>query len=385
MKMKEIFVSLKDPNKKIYLYTVILIGVIIFMLLVFFIIKIIIGPKMTYVQIEKVMVQSTKKYAESSNMLLKNDNFNKTIKMSTLIEKKYMKEFKKYNRKAELCTGKVMITYNGDKFLYTPELDCGKDYKTKYLQDEIKKSKLTDDKEGLYPVNDYYVYKGEYPNNYIKFADEMWRIIKVEADGTIKIIQTNNEFENIYFDNRYNATCPEDEYDCAGFNNFDTSRLKRRMMKIFNEGVKDYNYSFKLSDFDKTIINHQNICMGGVSSKIQITDGYPECDLKSEKKYPFDFVKVNEYIMPSLDSNCKSIQNLQCTNYNYMTKSTGYWTTATSTKYSYRVFYISDLPKLVSVSDEMGIKFVMNLSKNTLYESGDGTFDNPYVIKDVIS
>lgn len=385
MKIKEILQSLKDPDKKLYLYTVILVAVIIFLILIFFIIKIIIGPRMTYKEIEQVMVKSARNYAESTKMLLKNDNFNKTIKTSTLIEKEYMKEFKKYNRSAELCTGTITITYNGAKFLYTPELNCGKDYKTKYLQDVIKKSKLTDNHEGLYPVDDYYIYKGEKPNNYIQFANHLWRIVKIESDGTIKIIQTDNEFEEMNFDNRYNSTCPNDEYDCAGFNNFETSRLKDRMMKIFNEGYKTYEYKFSLSDFEKTIINHQNICIGGVSSNIQLTDGYPECNLKTEKKYPFDFIKVNEFIMPSLDSDCKSIKNRQCTNYNYMTKKTGYWTATTSDQDTYQVYYMSLLPGKAMASDLNDFLFVMNLSKNTLYSKGDGTEDNPYVIKDVIS
>lgn len=383
MNFKEIIRSLKDPDKKLYFYTVVLVGIIILIILITLIVKLIIGKRMTYEQIESVMVQSTKKYAESTNMLLENDSFNKVIKTSTLIQKEYMKEFKKYNRKAELCTGTVTITYNGDKFLYTPYLDCGKDYKTKYLNDIIKNSKLTDNKEGIYPVGDYYIYKGENPNNYIKFADELWRIVKVENDGTIKIMQVNSNFDRTVFDDRYNSSCPERKYNCAGFNNFETSRLKDYMLEIFEIGYENYKYEFELSNFEKKIINHQQLCIGGVSEDLKLTAGYPECSLKTEKKYPFDFIKLNEYIMPSLDSGCKGINDPECTNYNYMIDNASYWTITPTDQNTYQVFYINLLPDTSYVSSEKRFCFVMNLNKNTLYKSGKGTEESPYIIKNV--
>ena len=49
----------------------------------------------------------------------------------------------------------------------------------------------TNEESGLY--KDIYeenrcVYRGSNPNNYIEFNDELWRIIAVEADNTLKII-----------------------------------------------------------------------------------------------------------------------------------------------------------------------------------------------------
>ena len=49
---------------------------------------------------------------------------------------------------------------------------------------------LTTKGDGLY-IDEYeegrYVYKGVNPNNYLKFNDELWRIVSLENDGTIKI------------------------------------------------------------------------------------------------------------------------------------------------------------------------------------------------------
>ena len=37
-----------------------------------------------------------------------------------------------------------------------------------------------------------YIYRGVNPDNYIKFNDELWRIISVEADGSIKIMRSQS-------------------------------------------------------------------------------------------------------------------------------------------------------------------------------------------------
>lgn len=44
-----------------------------------------------------------------------------------------------------------------------------------------------------------YIYRGINPNNYIEFNNELWRIISVEKDETIKIIKTTN-IDNQVFD-----------------------------------------------------------------------------------------------------------------------------------------------------------------------------------------
>ncbi len=62
-----------------------------------------------------------------------------------------------------------------------------------YASDTLK-GKVVTSGDGLY-VDKYndgrYVYKGGNPNNFIKFNDELWRIISVEKDGTLKIIRVN--------------------------------------------------------------------------------------------------------------------------------------------------------------------------------------------------
>ena len=65
--------------------------------------------------------------------------------------------------------------------------------KRKTASEQLKEN-VVESGDGLYK-NPYeeekYIYKGTDPNNHIIFNNEDWRIISVEADGTIKITNTN--------------------------------------------------------------------------------------------------------------------------------------------------------------------------------------------------
>lgn len=382
MKIKDIFNYLKDPNKKIYLYTSIGVVILFIIILIILLLSLFGHKKMTYSQVETVMVDSAKNYVESKGLLKRDDSFEQTINIETLIEKEYMKKLIKYNKNYETCTGEVIITYNGKDFLYTPSFDCGKNYKTVLLNDTIKQSKVNDNQDGIYQVDNYYVYKGENPDNYINFMGDLWRIVKINPDGSIKIIQTKS-YGRYMFDDRYNSSCPSRNSDCKGISNFEKSRLKDYMMDLYTNGIVYDNKTIEFSDFEKSIINYQNICIGSVSENIKITDGYPECNTMTTNKYPFDFMKLNETIMPSLDNGCTSINDMQCTNYNYLNTISSYWTATTTNKNNYQVYSVSEIPNLSSAYYEKPIRFVINLSKNALYQSGNGTQDKPYTIRQI--
>ena len=65
-----------------------------------------------------------------------------------------------------------------------------------------------------------FIYRGQNPNNYITFNDELWRIIAKEADGTYKIIR-NEALPNRAFDEanhrstENNSYCQNPEYGCG--------------------------------------------------------------------------------------------------------------------------------------------------------------------------
>ena len=306
MNIKNVIDYLKQPEKKIYLYTAILTIFLVVIIIIVLLFNILFGGNKSYDEMELILVDSAKQYYNKKDNFKKNVGFESKVKSKELINNDNMKEFKKYSKDFENCEGEVQVTYNGEDFLYTPILNCVKQYKTKTLQDEMKKTKFQDNGSGLYQVDDYYLYKGETPNNYVKFANELWRVLRIENDGTIRMIQVSSTEDEFVFDDRYNASCnDDDDYDCSGFNDFEKSRLKEKMMKYYND-----NKNF--DKFNKNLIVYKNICVKGVSENITLNDGMAECELLTTNKYPLDFVRLNEVILPSLDYNCQRINDKSC-------------------------------------------------------------------------
>lgn len=71
--------------------------------------------------------------------------------------------------------------------IYNPKMEGG-------ASAELISTTLTQNTEivsegaGLYRENGLYVFKGEEANNYIKYANMLWRIIRTNADGSVEII-----------------------------------------------------------------------------------------------------------------------------------------------------------------------------------------------------
>ena len=77
-----------------------------------------------------------------------------------------------------------------------------------------QKVELVESGDGLY--EDEYesgrlIYRGQNPNNYIEFNDELWRVIAKEADGTYKIIR-NDVLSNRAFDERNHRSTANNTY-----------------------------------------------------------------------------------------------------------------------------------------------------------------------------
>lgn len=69
---------------------------------------------------------------------------------------------------------------------------------------EQLKENIVTSGDGLYKdtlEENRYVYKGENPNNYLSFNNELWRIMAIENDATIKIMRSEGMFD-IPFDSR---------------------------------------------------------------------------------------------------------------------------------------------------------------------------------------
>ena len=217
--------------------------------------------------------------------------------------------------------------------IYNPKAEDGE--KANFLSSNIGgKSEIVYEGTGLYKVNGNYIYKGNVTNNYIKYNNLLWRIIKINSDDTMDIILDesinllNWDNKNVSFDksNVYNYLNKE------FVNNLNKDMLVKG--SICNDSVNELN----------------NItCNSNVNNYVKLMD---------ISNFLNSFVSQESYITSADEimwlSNYGS-DFIWHTNGNSVSKSTG------------DNFY--------------SIRPVVTLKGTSITYGGDGTIDNPYIIE----
>ena len=345
-------------------------GVIVVFVLVIivFIIGTLNNKKLSYKKLEsKIGTAAQSYYEKHPEKLPQLEGTEVSIAATTLVEEGYLKELSKYNE--DSCSGETYVEKNNDEYVYRTYLTCD-NYSTTTLKDYIKDTiGVVTKGDGLYEYNSELIYRGENVNNYIEFAGNTWRILRINADGTIRLI-LDKSYDSFEWDDRYNP-----QYDAyVGFNDFEVSRVK--------EYLEDFgNDSEYINQESKKWIVAKNICLDKKDSINFSNISNLGCTIYSEDKYQFSLIQLEEYFIASLDSNCNSINSSSCTNYNYL--ATGkYWTITPSNGDTSSVYTTGTSTKTYKADKTSNLRVVTNLSKHVLYENGDGTKSNPYRIQE---
>lgn len=359
-------------DKKLIKYLIIAVSAVVGIFVIIFIVSLFKGNRLSFSELESELKNSAISYFESNGDLLPKVEGDKVrVNNLTLTESGNMKSIDKITKKGYTCVGEVEVQKNGAYYLYTPYLDCGKDYKTIKLVDKIKENNpiVTSD-DGLYQIGENLVFRGEIVNNYVQFSGKLWRIIRINSDGTLRLIQDNIDYTAVW-DDRYNVN----REDSTGYNDFLISRLKDGLEKIYND-------ESLFNDSAKSKIVLKDICIGKRYVDETDNSGNVECSNVVPNK-PIGLMQVNEYMVASLDSTCVHSYDHQCANYNYLssyTKTTWTLTADASNTHKAYKFYGNSFD-VSTASSETGIRLVIYLSDNLPYVSGTGTVDNPYIVK----
>ena len=311
-------------------------------------------------------------YSEHSKKLPKTTGGTVEISAKNLSNLGYMKDIGKYIKKGT-CSGKVVVENNDDTFVYTPYLDCGESYKTMELFREITKSAhLVTEGPGLYAQDNQYVFRGEVTTNYISLNNRLYRIVKVDANNEIELIsQEEKEQTSVSWDNRYNS----DIKSSYGINDFNISRLKNSLDRIYEQDGKRAFFT----DKEREYIVYHNYCIDKTGPKDPISS---DC-LQSSVKMKVGLLTASEYMNASLDDECTYVTSRSCQNYNYLVKSNvDWWLITASGLSSYEAFSVSGGTIGVSKCFMMKkLRPVIYLNSKTMYKSGTGTKDDPYLVK----
>ena len=231
-------------------------------------------------------------------------------------------------------TGKIVIDKNGNITGINLGLNgykcsgtlstfttCLKDNEEYAANQLIKKTTTTGD--GLYKndlIDGQYFFRGENPNNFIKFNNELWRIISVEEDSTLKLIRNESLGlkpwdEAGYRSKKDNTFCVDPAI--SGCNvwsskegNFTSPFTKITGTVTQNASLNDYlnnDYYKSLSSEAKKLIVSKEYDVGFVHSSYESERTYEDSikELKAIKWIgKVALINPYEYMRISLNSNC---------------------------------------------------------------------------------
>lgn len=327
----------------------------------------------SYSSMEQNLVIVVKKYLNDNAKLIPKNNGEITkVNLDILVNSEYINELHSIEDENVKCSGYIQVVNKNNNYSYIPYIKCGNYYETKKISDYIKDNSPTViDEDGLYKIANKYVFRGENPNNYLRMGERLYRIIEITEEDELKLISTEKTNNHIVWDDRYNVDRDRDE----GINDFSKSRLKDSLEEIYN------SVGF-FSEQEKAKIIEHNICIGKRYRNDVSIDGSSECSVEYPNQY-VSLLQLNEYPRASIDQNCKTINDKACANYNYLENISSLTRTITAVAdNTYQVYYVSNgKTNVIKASGSFNIYPVIYIDKLSIYESGDGSIENPYIIK----
>lgn len=367
--------ALKKLDKKFLIFAgcLILIPIVIIMFLAM--IQGCGNKKITYEKYENKMIQSAKKYFKKSDSIPKEESEYVIVDLDTLVEKEYIKSTEKLLND-DTCEGNVTVRRNGvnkeenEGYLnYTVSLSCN-NYKTNSLKNLVLED-LTSVDSGLYKVDKSYIFKGVDVDNYLNFYGTLYRIVSIDENGIAKILKTESEPQNFYWDMKYNSEIKQS----FGKNIYKDSYILEKLNKYYNEGRK-------IKQTEKSKIVAYDICVDSRDTNNYSLSHGVNCQ-KILENQKISLLNVTDFANASLDSECTGINSKSCRNYNYMSRMGIYtWTMDVVSNNTYQVYYLENgTVNYQNANQYYSYNIVLYIDANELVSSGNGKEKTPYIIK----
>lgn len=364
---------LKNIDKK-YIY----IGIIILILPLILILFLVMlrgcsSSKSSYSSYEDKMITAAQKYFKKNETLPSTEGELVTISLDDLVASSDLKSPGEV-LKDNTCSGSVFVRNNGVSYEknnggfynYTVNLKCDS-YETVHLVDKIKEDIVTE-KSGLYQVGNSYVFKGAKVNNHVSFFDKDYLIISIDENNILKLVKVSSEKERYNWDDKYNV----EKKQIAGVNNYSDSSIIDTMLLKYD----------KMKDNQKRHLIGYSVCYGNRSALYTNVDNVNECYKKLDNQF-VSLLNTYDYASASYDVNCNSFNSPSCRNYNYLYDVLDTtWLMNGNLDNSYEVYYYQQGYIDVSrANNSKKVNLVIYVDGNELYNKGDGSTENPYVIK----
>lgn len=324
----------------------------------------------SYSEIESIMQNAaTNYYKDNKDKLPANLGGQISISDSELTSAGFMKDLSKYIKNNTVCSGKVVVTNVNYSYNYAPYLNCGDSYNTEEFYKKVLNTEtVVSGGQGLYLSGETYYYRGENPNNYVKFAGHNWRIVKIDEAHRVQLI-IDDFLDKQVWDDRYN----EDKMFASGINDYRVSRIHDYLVNLYNSNF--------FTTSDRAMLVDKSLCVGKRGEDSPTGTFNAEC-MDVMENQTIGLLPAYDFMNASLAKDCLTPSAGGCQNYNYLSTFDGNWwlVTADSLKTN-NVYKCSESLVLSSAHTTAYPRIVVNIVGTARYVSGDGTKANPYVFK----
>ena len=329
----------------------------------------------------------------------------------------------------------ILDTYGGaDKIASqsTPDFSKPSPYITGYMamsnfNNGIMRTKTTTppiysavDYAGMYATTDQdgttYYYRGKVDNNYVDFAGYTWRIVRINGDGTVRLILEGNigryPYNSAAECDAGSVTTTAKAVECAkyGYGTYASTSISNTLDTWLNENITETNLNYVAtskfcndvaihhidSDGDYVFNSQNNIDDNGVASDIKpslmCTSSSPIAgETKTITNKKIGLITSEEVALAGLvfwgSNNAENI-HYNSDYYLYNSSNTDYYYTMSPTYFSIRTGGWYNSVRIASIdiryanSDPTNaflVRPVINLKANVLV-TGDGTINNKYTI-----
>lgn len=332
-------------DKKTMSLLIILGVIVVAFILIMVIISIFSSKRLSYEKVETKMLSAAEKYYKTHESELPRHNGGSvTVSADTLATTKNMKKLDKIVPKGSSCTGKVIVTKNGDYYLYSSVLDCGTAYSSKKLTDVLTSDEnIVKSGEGLYYQNGEYIFKGKNVNNLVKLNNTLWAIMDIDSEGYMRLINVStNKKAKASWDTNYNVT----EGSSVGINDYYSSN---RISDIRNTLVSYEEKDYYLTANERKYVIPRKWCIGKRSESNTAINNSEECNTLSEEQM-FGLPYVSDAYMASIDPDCHTTKDAACGNYNYLAShALSSWTMTGVSEFTSKAYYIVTALSLIHI------------------------------------
>lgn len=217
--------------------------------------------------------------------------------------------------------------------------------------------------------NTYY-FRGNVQNNYVSFANMLWRIVRINGDGTVKIILNNNITGSTIYTNKQNL-----EYlEKISNNNYNTvlNNWYNQNLKEYDQYISQTKYCIDINKEGENLSNY---------FRINLSNNPTFNCLGKKNNTKIGLLTVDEVVYAGATINNSN-------DYFYLNHSEineAWWTMSPAKDQIEGIYYyeISSNGTILanSVGDiEKKLRPVINLNKD-IEVTGKGTIDDPYTIK----